>query len=250
MKIGIYCIENILNNKKYIGQSTNLEKRLREHRGLLRSGKNSAHLQKSWNFYKEENFIFYIVEECPKELLNEKEKYYINMYKTYDENFGYNLTTGAERECGFQHRESTKIKISETEKGKTISEETREKMSKSFSGRVETQQQKDKISKSLIGNKRACGKHSEEENYSKSLRMIGNKRNNSSSRYIGVYWVSRLNKWSSRFKIFKKSNFIGNFEHEIEAALAYNEYALEFLGWKAKLNIITKEEIEKLWMEE
>lgn len=28
--VGIYCIENIINNKKYVGQSINVEKRLKK----------------------------------------------------------------------------------------------------------------------------------------------------------------------------------------------------------------------------
>ena len=39
-----------------------------------------------------QNFSFEVLEECPKEQLNEKEKYYIELYDTY--NFGYNSTKG------------------------------------------------------------------------------------------------------------------------------------------------------------
>ena len=39
MTIGIYVIKNIVNNKCYIGQSQNIETRIREHKYLLRNNK-------------------------------------------------------------------------------------------------------------------------------------------------------------------------------------------------------------------
>lgn len=42
--IGIYCIENLNNNKKYFGQSVNVEKRIKEHKRELKS---KNHLKKS-----------------------------------------------------------------------------------------------------------------------------------------------------------------------------------------------------------
>ena len=39
----------------------------------------------------------------------------------------------------------------------------------------------------------------------------------------------------------------GSFQIEIEAAIAYNQIAEELLGWKTKLNIISQEEIIKMW---
>jgi hypothetical protein len=38
------------------------------------------------------NFTFELLEKCPKTELNEKEKFYINLYQSYD--FGYNSTGG------------------------------------------------------------------------------------------------------------------------------------------------------------
>lgn len=42
--------------------------------------------------YGKENFLVCIIEECPDELLNEKECYYIEKFDTYYN--GYNLTLG------------------------------------------------------------------------------------------------------------------------------------------------------------
>ena len=60
---GIYCIENISTNKKYIGQSVDIHTRWCHHRSEL---KNHTHfndyLQKSWDKYGEDDFKFYVIE--------------------------------------------------------------------------------------------------------------------------------------------------------------------------------------------
>ena len=38
------------------------------------------------------NFSWELLEECPREQLNEKERYYIELYQS--ESFGYNSTKG------------------------------------------------------------------------------------------------------------------------------------------------------------
>ena len=73
---GIYCIENKINNNKYIGQAIDIYKRWHEHISDLKCGNHyNNHLQNAWNKYKEENFIFYIIEECNQIDLNDKEVY-------------------------------------------------------------------------------------------------------------------------------------------------------------------------------
>ena len=94
---GIYCIENIVNNKKYIGQSKNINDRWRRHKSELNRGNHdNDYLQKSWNKYGESNFSFYILDNCNLSELDEKEKYYIDFYKTLDRNYGYNLKSGGQ----------------------------------------------------------------------------------------------------------------------------------------------------------
>jgi hypothetical protein len=42
-----------------------------------------------------ENFSFELLEECSKDELNEKEKYYIELYQSYE--FGYNSNAGIKK---------------------------------------------------------------------------------------------------------------------------------------------------------
>lgn len=89
---GIYCIENSVNNKKYIGSSINIYNRYRTHKAELKKGKShSPILQNEWNEYGEENFEIYIVEVCGQTNLLDREEYHISTMNTKFPH-GYNLT--------------------------------------------------------------------------------------------------------------------------------------------------------------
>lgn len=84
---GIYCIQNTINNKVYIGQSKNIYRRFIHHKSMLnRNLHNNPYLQNAWNKYGEDKFIFEVLEYCDFENLTEKEKYYLSDKKEY-----YNL---------------------------------------------------------------------------------------------------------------------------------------------------------------
>ena len=62
---GIYCIKNILNNKKYIGSTLHFRIRLRSHFYELRKNiHRNKHLQNAYNKYGLKFFRFIILEEC------------------------------------------------------------------------------------------------------------------------------------------------------------------------------------------
>lgn len=94
---GIYSIENLINHKKYIGQSVNIKHRWSCHiRDLNNNIHDNDYLQNSWNKYGKENFKFEILEECSIDLLNDKERFYIDLYNTMNRGYGYNLKSGGQ----------------------------------------------------------------------------------------------------------------------------------------------------------
>lgn len=92
MNSGIYIIKNLVNNKVYVGSSINLESRKSKHFWMLRKNiHDNEYLQKSYNKYGENCFLFDVVELCDLEDLIIKENYYIEKYESNELSKGYNL---------------------------------------------------------------------------------------------------------------------------------------------------------------
>lgn len=129
-KSGIYKILNTYNNKIYIGSSVNLYNRLHTHaNNLKRNIHKNNHLQCSWNKYGASYFIFDVIEYVQDtNKLIEREQFWMDYFKSYDDNFGYNIDKFSKNCLGIIRSEETKIKISNSMKGIKKSEETKQKM--------------------------------------------------------------------------------------------------------------------------
>ncbi len=123
---GIYCIENLINHKKYIGQSTNIADRWRRHINALKLGSHeNDYLQKSWAKYGQNKFSFSVLEECGEIQLNDKERYYIEKYDTLNRDHGYNLKSGGQDHNSYS--DEIKSKMSEATR-KTYSDPNRRRI--------------------------------------------------------------------------------------------------------------------------
>jgi group I intron endonuclease len=101
----IYQIKNLINNKVYIGQTNDPERRKKRHFVDLRSGKHdNPHLQKAFFKYGEENFYFEILlqKECSQDEINQLEIEYIEKYNSYLD--GYNCNRGGQQHNGFESK--------------------------------------------------------------------------------------------------------------------------------------------------
>lgn len=96
MYCGIYKIENLITGHVYIGQSVNITSRWAAHK----RADDDFPIHRAIKKYGIENFDFSIIEECPKEQLNDREIYWINYYDSFKN--GYNATPGGQDGVSFQ----------------------------------------------------------------------------------------------------------------------------------------------------
>ena len=83
--IGIYKITNKNNGKSYFGSSKNIETRWLTHKNQLKNGiHHNIHLQRTWDKYGEDIFVFEIVEECGINILLETEQKYLDSNPEYN----------------------------------------------------------------------------------------------------------------------------------------------------------------------
>lgn len=88
---GIYKIRNLINGKIYVGSTQDFSFRKKEHFWELKNNKHyNQYLQRAFNKYGEENFVFEILEECNIENLLVREQYYLDTLQPFDE-VGYNV---------------------------------------------------------------------------------------------------------------------------------------------------------------
>ena len=92
--IGIYKITEISTGKCYIGQSNNIMERFKQHikRGIGAETPTRNKLYPAMFSAGPENFTFEIIEECERERLDEREKYWTDYFKAQE--FGFSIRKG------------------------------------------------------------------------------------------------------------------------------------------------------------
>jgi len=119
-KSGIYYIQNLHDRKIYIGSAISIIKRWSQHKRHLNKGDHpNNYLQSAWDKHGEDSFLFGIIEiAIDKNILLEREQYWIDCYGSAHRSNGYNLAPVAGSMFGFKHSEETKKKLSEHFMGK------------------------------------------------------------------------------------------------------------------------------------
>ena len=118
--VGIYQMINNITNKKYIGQSINIQKRIEQHFYISFHKNDSSYysaIHSAIRKYGKQNFSWRILEECSVEEMDEKERYYIKEYNTLAPN-GYNILEGGQKirrepifcsQCGKQKKKNKNV---------------------------------------------------------------------------------------------------------------------------------------------
>lgn len=88
--IGIYKITNTNNEKVYIGQSTNIEERWKQHKQAIQTSDKSWYPLARKESDGVDDFTFEVLQQCKASELDELEDYWVNYYKSYVN--GYNQT--------------------------------------------------------------------------------------------------------------------------------------------------------------
>ena len=95
-KSGIYQIRNFINGKIYIGSAVNLYRRKYEHLyDLSSSTHHNIHLQRAFDKYGEQNFVFEIIEFCEPDVRYEIEQYWLDNF--FGKDFCYNKNPKADK---------------------------------------------------------------------------------------------------------------------------------------------------------
>lgn len=150
---GIYAITHIDSGKLYIGSAVNIGQRWANHLNLLNRNKHhSIYLQRSWNKYGIEAFSFTVL-EVVNDIVNliQEEQKWIDVYKSYVPDYGYNRCPIAGSSQGRKQSEETRKKISEKKSGVKMSPEQRKNMGKARIGTHHSFETKKKIGDSQRG---------------------------------------------------------------------------------------------------
>ena len=93
-KMGIYKITNLLNGMCYVGQSTDIADRWRQHikRGVGADTPTQNKLYPAMLAIGVENFMFEVIEECSAINLTSREKYWTDFYQA--QSYGYTVKKG------------------------------------------------------------------------------------------------------------------------------------------------------------
>lgn len=125
---GIYAILCLANGKLYIGSSQGIRRRLTAHFNTLTHGRSECRiLQNAYNKYGSSQFRYVVLEYCEVENLLEREEFFIHLYQSNRDNYGYNIRLVASTNRGIKHDKEIKEACRQRMLGHIPSEKSRQK---------------------------------------------------------------------------------------------------------------------------
>lgn len=137
MTSGVYKITNLANGKVYIGSSVNCELRWQQHTNdILCSRHHSKHMMSAWKKYGKDNFQFEIIETADgREMLLEREQYWLDILKPFIPMNGYNTCRKADSPLGTKHSAATRKKIGDVQRGRAMPDKHKKKIAEAHAGK-------------------------------------------------------------------------------------------------------------------
>lgn len=146
--IGVYTITNIITRHIYVGcTKRTFNVRWGLHKRQLKTGiHNNTYLQRAWDMYGEENFLFEILEECKEEYLYSEEHYWATLLNVHNRKYGYNLKPTHPNNISLTSLE-TRDKIRTKAIGRKWSEEYKQLFRQNQIGKKHSEEHKNKAAK-------------------------------------------------------------------------------------------------------
>lgn len=155
--VGIYKITNKENGRVYIGQSINIEKRIKRHKRDMKNGKEKPRSLQNDYDRTPDSFEFSVLRECTVDELDSLENYYIDVEKSINPDNVYNIKRGGNWGT------------------RTVTEETRRKISEKLAGENAPHYGKHPSKETLALRSESMKKHSDEVSNRMKGRFSGEK---------------------------------------------------------------------------
>lgn len=128
---GVYKIRNTVDGKVYVGGTVDIQRRKREHFYRLKKGINTCgRMQAAYNTYGRSAFKFEVIQTLPYGSdIHAVEQKYIDEYRSFDPEYGYNIATKADSTVGVPCSENKKALIGDANRGKKRSDDVKRRLS-------------------------------------------------------------------------------------------------------------------------
>ena len=203
----IYKIINLINDKIYIGQtSQNIKERFRQHCNCGEKIKKYSIISKAIAKYGKSNFNIEVIkqfENITQEYLNKVETYYIHKFNATNHDIGYNICTVGNKPPGM--------------KGLKFSEESKIKSSKSHKekwAKLTEEQRKEKLYKMRV-ERNKIGTNFTEDGMNRKRKYQSDRWKNAGDAEKSK-WIARLNKMRET-----NSSPLGKWKNSIRHSLKY-----------------------------